>query len=131
MEDGRAWISTGFRQGVYDLAIVIDLNCQPSEGVDKSDGGRKRSSVQLIKWKMLKLVAKKTVEKEQRDSKKFQGKWIEWSSKTRCCHSRERFRRRFRRCTVCKTREHKGRTMGNLGKCVQQKNAEMAQMYTI
>ena len=51
---------------------MIDLNSQASEGVDKSDEGRKRSSVQFIKWKMLKLVAKKTVEKEQRDSMRFE-----------------------------------------------------------
>ena len=80
---------------------MIDLNSQASEGVDKSDEGRKRSSVQFIKWKMLKLVAKKTVEKDQRDSMRFEENWRKWSSKTRCYkQQRKEFRGRLRRCTV-------------------------------
>ena len=110
------------------MAIVIDLNCPASEGVDKSDEGRKRISVQFTEWKRLKLVAKKIVEKEQCDSMRFQGKWRNQSSKTRCCHSSERFRSRVRRCTVCMTREHNGRTMGNVAMRVQQNDVEVAPM---
>ena len=47
------------------MTFVIDLNCQASEGVDKSDEGRMWISVQFPEWKRLKLVAKKIVMKEQ------------------------------------------------------------------